>query len=231
MKRFYKTAAAVPDGDGFAIMLDGKAVRTPGGRHLRVPFLPLAEAIAAEWQAQGDEIRADGIPLTQLASTALDRVGPEREMILDQLMAYAGSDLLCYRAEGPDDLVERQRRLWQPLLDWMYGHWGVALTVTAGVIPISQPEAALTALRDHLDRYDVWSLTALQSAVAAMGSLVLGVALVEGKMSPEEAFAASQLDETYQNELWGEDAEAMKFRDSLRNDIRLVGVFMEQSLR
>ncbi|HXP96972.1 MAG TPA: ATP12 family protein [Telmatospirillum sp.] len=231
MKRFYAQAGVVHRDDGFVIALDGKAVRTPGGRTLLIRPLALAEAVAAEWQAQGETVRPETMPLTQLASTALDRVIPNRAAIIDQLMKYAGTDLLCYWADGPEDLVLRQERLWQPLVDWVTETFDVELCVTRGVIPVSQPEATLSVLADVLDRYDDTRLTALQAAVPAMGSLLLGVALVERRLDVEEAFAASQLDESYQIELWGMDAEALRARESLRNDIAAASLFIDLYVR
>lgn len=231
MKRFYSLAAVVQSDEGYTIALDGKTVRTPAGRVLTVRHAPLAEAIAGEWLAQGETIRPDSMPLSQLASTALDRVIPNRPAIVSQLVNYAGTDLLCYRAEGPRDLVERQERLWQPLVDWVTATFGVELRVTRGVIPVEQPEGTLRSLEEILGRYDDLQITALQSAVAAMGSLFLGLALVEGRLSAEESFAASQLDETYQIELWGEDAEAGRAREALRKDIASAWRFLELSVR
>jgi len=210
--------------------LDGKNVRTPVGQILLVPSASLAEAIAGEWQAQGETIRPHDMPLTQLASTALDRVIPNRPAIVDQLVAYAGTDLLCYRAEGPQDLVERQESLWQPLIDWASAIFHIELRVTCGVIPVAQPATTLARLTDVVERYDPLQITALQSAVAAMGSLLLGLALVEGRLSYEEAFAASTLDETYQIELWGADDEALRAREALRKDIASARHFLELSV-
>lgn len=231
MKRFYTEAAVLSHDQGTAIGLDGKPVRTPAGRLLLVRPAALAEAIAAEWRAQGEDIDPHSMPLCQLASTALDRVGPNRAAIVAQLVNYARTDLLCYRAEGPEDLVERQTRMWHPLIGWVADTFGATLLITHGVIPVSQPSEALDNLERVVAGYDVHVLTALQSAVAAMGSLVLGLALVEGRLTAEDAFAISQLDETYQQELWGEDPEAVRARDALRQDIAAAARFLELSVR
>jgi len=231
MKRFYTQAGIARRDEGFVIALDGKTVRTPGGRILLIRSAALAEAVAAEWQAQGETIRPETMPLTQLASTALDRVIPNRAAIIAQLVTYAGTDLLCYRAEGPEDLVLRQERLWQPLVDWVVETFDVELCVTRGVIPVAQPEATLSVLANVLERYDDMRLTALQAAVAAMGSLLLGVALIERRLDADEAFAVSQLDELYQIELWGEDVEALRARESLRNDIAAASLFIDLYVR
>lgn len=219
MKRFYRQAIAALGDDGFAVHLDGRGVKTPAGRKLEVPTERLARAIAAEWDAQSEEIRPHAMPLTQLASTALDRVGPERDAITDQLLAYAATDLLCYRAQSPADLVELQTRTWQPLLDWCQIQLDAGLQVTTSLIAIEQPALSLAALRARLDAYGLWHLTVAQSACAASGSLVLALALTEGRVSGEECFAASNLDEAYQMALWGDDYEAADRRARLERDI------------
>ncbi|MBR9972926.1 ATP12 family chaperone protein [Magnetospirillum sulfuroxidans] len=220
IKRFHKQAGIAASDAGFAVQLDGRGVKTPAGRALQVPSEKLAWAIAAEWDAQDGEIKPYSMPLTQLASTALDRVGPERAVIVDQMVAYAATDLLCYRAESPSDLVALQTREWQPLLDWSQAHLAAGLRVTTGVIAIDQPAAALTALRARLDGYDLWRLTVAQAACSASGSLVLALALTEGRLSGEECFTASNLDEAYQMALWGDDYEAADRRAELLRDIQ-----------
>lgn len=219
LKRFYKQASAAEGADGFAVHLDGRPVKTPAGRRLAVPFRPLAEAMAEEWEAQVEEIKPHTMPMTQLASTALDRIGPERATILDQLARFADTDLLCYRADFPPDLVKRQTSQWQPLLDWAAELTGGRLAVTSGVVAVVQPAEAVAALTGRLASYDDWQLTAAQAACAASGSLVLALALVEGRLSGEQTYEISQLDETYQIEQWGEDAEAAARRAALRRDI------------
>lgn len=219
IKRFYKSAGFAETEGGFAVRLDGKPVKTPAGRALVVPSHALAEAMAAEWEAQETEVKPHSMPLTQLASTALDRVGPERGVILDQLMHYAATDLLCYRADFPPDLVLRQARGWQPLLDWAGSELGAALAATEGVIAVEQPVAAMAALRARLDSCDTWRLTVVQAATAAAGSLVLALALQAGRLTGAEVLALSQLDETYQIEQWGEDYEAADRRAVLERDI------------
>ncbi len=226
IRRFYEAAGVAAAVDGFAVVLDDKPVRTPAGRDFAVPVEALAAAVAEEWQAQGATVEPASMPLTQLASTAIDRVGPNRAAILDELLRYAATDLLCYRAEQPRELVERQNRVWQPLLEWATAQFDAPLAVTAGVIPVSQPEAALAALRHSLEALDDWRLTALQSATAATGSLVLALAMAHRRLTAAEAFAASHLDELYQAELWGDDAEAERRRERLRGDVDAAGEFL-----
>ena len=226
LKRFYKLAAAAAVDGGYAVQLDGKGVKTPAAKPLVVPGLALATAMAAEWTAQETEIRPSTMPLTQLASTALDRVGPERQAILAQLRDYGATDLLCYRAACPLDLVERQARQWQPWLDWARKSLGADLAVTEGIMAVEQSDAALTALSQRLDSYDLWRLTAVQSACASAGSLVLALALGEGQLTGQQIFDLSQLDETYQIEKWGEDYEAADRRARLHRDLLAADQFL-----
>lgn len=218
-KRFYKQAATQEQPDGIAVTLDGRPVRTPAGTPLRLPAAALAEAVAAEWQAQGEHIRPDGMPLMQLAATALDRVAPNRAAVIEELLRFAGTDLLCYRAETAGELRDRQARVWQPVLDWAAERFQASLCVTHGIMPIAQPDDALAALRRALEGLDDWRLTALQAATAATGSLLLGLALIDGRLDAAQAFAAAQLDELYQAEMWGDDEEAEERRERLRLDI------------
>lgn len=230
MKRFYSQVAVAESVDGFGVRLDGRDLRTPAGQPLRIASRQLAEAVAEEWQSQGETVRPESMPLMQLASTAVDRVAPNRAAIIDQLVGYGGTDLVCYRADSPRDLVERQERVWQPVVDWAAVGLGAELVVTSGVIPLAQPAETLERLRIIIEGYDDLRLTALQSAVAAMGSLLLGLALVEGELEAEEAFAASQLDELYEIEFWGEDEEARIRRDALRTDVASAARLLELCL-
>lgn len=229
-KRFYKTAAVAPaEGGGFAVTLDGKPIRTPAGTPFAVPSLGLAEAIATEWGAQGDTLQPHTMPLMQLASTALDRVGPRRDAVIDELLNYAATDLLCYRAAEPAELAERQQRAWQPLLDWAARRFAAELSVTTGIVPVTQPEPALAALRRATAALDDWRLTALQSATAAAGSLVVALAMLEGEIDADKAFVVAFLDEIYQAELWGDDYEAEDRRDRLRADLEAAQRFARLS--
>lgn len=226
IRRIYKSAGiAAADEDGVAVLLDGKPLRTPAKVPLSVPTRALAEAIAAEWDRQGDHVEPATMPLMQLASTAVDRVGPLRAAVIDELMNYAATDLLCYRAEEPDELVARQNAAWQPLLDWAMVRLDAPLAVASGVMPVAQPPTALAALRRAVEAYDCWRLTALQMAAAATGSVVLALALLERRLDADQAFAVSQLDELYQAELWGEDWEAAERRDRLRADVAAAAAF------
>jgi chaperone required for assembly of F1-ATPase len=225
LKRFYRLAAPVPLESGHGIALDGKPVKTPGKRDLIVPTEALAAAIADEWTIQRAKVRPTTMPLTRLATTTIDRVATQREAIIGQTANYAETDLVCYRAEQPPALAARQQAVWQPLIDWAVLRYDAPLTVTSGVIPKNQSLASLRAFAAAVAEQDDFALTALHVATAACGSLVIGLALVEGRLDPQEAFAASQLDEGFQIEAWGEDAEQAERRRALAADIEAAARF------
>lgn len=211
---------------GFGVALDDKPVWTPMRQTVAVPSRALAEAMAAEWQAQGDEVRPNTMPLTQLAVTALDRVADRREAVIDELTAYGSAELLCYRAEHPTELAQRQAEGWQPLLDWLALRFDAPLAVTSGVVPKPQSPAALSALRAAIAQRSPWELAALALATQAAGSIVLGLALVEERIDAAAAWSLSLMDELYQAELWGEDREAVARRESIRRDLLAAERFL-----
>lgn len=219
MKRVYDQAGVAARGDGFAVTLDGRPVMTPAKSRLVLPTEALAAAIAREWQDQDEEVRPDAMPLMRLACAAIDRVSGARDQVVDEVAAYAGTDLLCYRADQPDELAARQSAVWQPLLDWAAEAFGERLQVTAGLVPLQQSAAALAAYRAPVAAADDLTLTGLHAATTACGSLVLGLALARRRIDAESAYAASQLDEIYQIEKWGDDAEAAQRLSAIRDDI------------
>jgi chaperone required for assembly of F1-ATPase len=219
MKRFYTNIAVTEQPDGFGVTLDGKELRSPARRALALPTRALAEALAAEWAAQGAEIRPDTMRLMALVSTARDLVAERPAAVAAETAKYAATDLLCYRAEYPASLVRRENLLWQPLLDWAALRFDAPLRVTAGIVPIDQPEASLNALRAVLDGLDPFTLAAIADLTACCGSLILALALWEGKLDAAGAYEAALLDESFQNERWGEDAEAAMRQGRLRDDI------------
>jgi chaperone required for assembly of F1-ATPase len=221
MKRFYKETAVEPAESGFRVLLDGKPMRTPGKAILVVPTRPLAAAIAAEWHGVPDkaEINAAHLPLTRLAATGLDRVVPRREEIIADTAKYAGSDLLCYRATTPESLVKLQHEAWQPLLDWAEEKYGARLLVASGITFVDQPEAAMERLRDAVAAHTDLALSALYNLTHTAGSLVIALAVAEGRLTSEGAFAGAQVDELYQVERWGDDPLAVKHRDGVAKDI------------
>lgn len=227
-KRFYKEARAAAAEGGFEVRLDGRALRTPAGSRLALPGEPLAAAIAAEWQAQGEKISPETMPLMSLACTAIDRVAARRGEIVAEILRFAETDLLCHRADAPAELVRRQAEAWQPLLDWAAQDLKAPLETTAGILAVEQPPESLAALRRAVEVLDDLTLAALSVAVGAAGSLVIGLALLRGRLDPEAAFEAAELDASYQIELWGEDPEATRRRAVCRADLfaaaRFVGL-------
>jgi chaperone required for assembly of F1-ATPase len=225
-KRFYRAAKAEAAPDGHAIRLDDRLLKSPGGNPFLLPTAALADAIAEEWRSQGERIVPASMPLMQLAATAIDRVGPALAETVAGIGSYATTDLLCYRAEAPAALVDRQQRLWQPLLDWAALHLDASFRVTAGVVPLDQPPATLAAVHTALGALDPFRLVALSVLTQATGSAVLAMALQAGRIDAETAFELSQLDETFQIERWGEDAEAMRRRALVKSDIAAAGRFL-----
>ena len=219
MKRFYQKAEPAKRAGGYAVTLDGKPIKTPGKRDLLVPSEALAAAVAEEWNAQQAEVRAATMPLTRLATTTVDRVATQRDAIIRQTANYAATDLVCYRAAHPPALAARQQAVWQPLIDWAVLRYDAPLVVTSGVIPKSQPAASLRALAAVVAEQDDFALTALHVATAACGSLIIALALLDGQLDAGGAFAVSQLDESFQIEAWGEDAEQVARRRALAADI------------
>ena len=226
MKRFYKTVAVKPVEAGYAVQLDDKPLRTPTKAPLTLPSRALAEAMAAEWRGQGEELRLDDLPLTRLASTAIDLVMPRRPEVVAEVARYAGTDLVCYRAGHPPELAARQHEAWQPLIDWATLRYDAPLEVTAGIVPIAQAPTSLRALTAAVEAYAPLELAALHMATAACGSLVVALALLEGRLDVDDAFAAAQLDETFEIEQWGEDAEQMQRRAALKDDMALAHRFV-----
>lgn len=226
MKRFYKEVAVRGEEGGHAVLLDGKPVRTPAKQSLLLPNARLAEALAEEWEAQEAKVRPPSMPLTQLACTAIDQTRSSPQEILEETAAYAGNDLLCYRVERPAALRQRQHDLWQPLLDWAALRYDAPLQITSAILSVAQPESSLAALRAPLLPLDDFTLTALSQTVRITGSLVLGLALLEAELDAEAAFERAELDEAFQLEQWGEDAEAVRKRALRLGDLVAAERFM-----
>ncbi len=208
MKRFYRIAEAAEAPGGWTVALDGKSVRTPAKAPLLIPGRALAAAAAEEWAAQEAEVRPAEMPLTRAAMTAIDRTALAYDAVAEAVAKYGGTDLLCYRAEAPAELRARQDEAWDPLLDWAEAEHGARLSVTAGLMHAPQPAEALARLDAATRRFDAFGLTALSDLVALSGSLVIGLAVASGRLEPGEGWRASRVDETWQEEFWGEDDEA-----------------------
>lgn len=207
-KRFWKSAEVIDAPGGHAVTLDGRPVKTPARAPLVVPTRALAQAIADEWQAQGEVIKPLTMPMTRSANAALDKVQTQFDEVAHLITAYAETDLLCYRAQSPVELVARQAEAWDPLLAWSAGRWGVNWQVTSGVMPVAQDDATLAPLRDHVNRFTAFELTGFHDLVAMSGSLVIGLAVTEGYAEPDSLWALSRIDEDWQAEQWGVDDEA-----------------------
>lgn len=215
MKRFWKTVSVEP---GNSLALDGRPVRTPGRALLAVPTSALAEAIASEWRAVETDLDPRAMPLTGLANAAIDRIEPARESFADGLAKYGESDLLCYRAETPPPLIERQCAAWDPLLDWARARYDIHFEPTAGIVHRPQPPATLARLSEAVHALDAFHLAGLSPVVTVTGSLVAALALLEGAADADAIWKAAQIDEDWQEEMWGKDDLATKARDAHHAD-------------
>ena len=227
LKRFYNEASAIKTDDGFTVVLDGKAVKTPGKRDLVVPSEVIAEAIAAEWQEQGETIDVPAMAMLRLAATAIDRVAINRAEVDAVTLKFAETDLLCYRAGQPPELVARQAKSWQPLLDWADSSLQAPLVITEGVAPVVQPHEALHGLGAALTALSDLEVTAVSGIAAATGSLVIGFAVKHGRLSPTEAANVGLLDELFQMEHWGEDEITQERHAAIRQEINESARFLE----
>lgn len=225
-KRFYDAAWAQACEDGWQILLDRRPVKTPLRGQLLLPTKALAEAVAAEWEAQEAEINPTTMPLTRLANSAIDRAAPRREEIVQGLVAFGETDLLCYRAEWPQKLVTLQAEAWDPIVDWAKNALGADLRVVSGVMHIPQPPEAVAALESELHRHDDFTLTAMNQMATLTVSLVLTLAVVRDFLSAEEAWRAAHVDEDWQISQWGEDAEARARRDAQWADMAAAARFL-----
>ncbi|HEY0413025.1 MAG TPA: ATP12 family protein [Allosphingosinicella sp.] len=226
MKRFYKDATASPQDGGVAVLLDGRPVKTPARHALRVPNARLAEAIAAEWKAQGETIEPHTMPLTGLANAAIDRVAPDPEAFARGLVRYGEADLLCYRADAPRPLVERQAALWDPLLDWARRRFDAEFETVCGIMHRPQPEATVERLAAAVMARGAFELAGLAPLVTVSGSLLIALALAEGAVGLEQAWSAATLDEAWQAEQWGDDPLAAAAHDERRRDFDAGYLFL-----
>lgn len=217
-KRFYAETAAARSGEGWGVFLDGRAVKTPGGKALGAPAEALAEAMAAEWEAQTTHIDPFTMPLTRLAHVVLDRIETAREGAAAEIAKYAQTDLLCHRSDDLE-LAARQSAAWDEWLDWSANALDAPLNRAASILALEQPETSLSTMKARALALDDWRLTALASAVPILGSAVLGFALLEGELTGEDAFTLSRIDEAYQAERWGEDAEAVEAAANRKRDL------------
>jgi chaperone required for assembly of F1-ATPase len=225
MKRFWAAAGVAARPEGWAVVLDGRAVKTPAKALLALPTEALARAVAEEWDAQSGEVRPAFMPLTRTANSAIDKVAPMAAAVVEEIARYGGTDLLCYRATAPAALIARQAAAWDPWLNWMAG-MAAPLRVTSGIVHVAQPKASLAALTAQVARRSHFELAALYDLVAISGSLVLGLAVAEGRLEAGDAFDLARLDEDWQAEQWGEDEEAAESAALKRQAMLDAGRFL-----
>ena len=227
MKRFWKDVAVEPGQEGWAVKLDGRPVKTPARAALAVPSEVLAEAIAEEWRAVGETIDPRAMPLTGLANAAIDRVAPDPTAFASKLAEYAEGDLACYRAEGPSALVARQETSWDPLLAWARRRYDVDFVTTFGLMHVAQPPATVERLSHAVAALDPFRLAGLSPLVTIGGSLVAALAVLENAITPEEAWEAVSVDDRWQFEQWGADAEAQTAMENRRRDFLAAARFLD----
>ncbi len=227
LKRFFKTVDIEQDGDGFRVLLDGRQLKSPAKRSMLLPTQALAKEIAKEWDAQEEHIQPLTMPLMALASTAVDRIGQLRDGVVEQITKYAETDLICYWTDDPADLAQRQAEAWTPHIKWAEKQYGAKLKTQTGILHLEQSADAINAFHKAIDAYNDWELAGLSIATHGTGSIVLGLALIEGHIDCDQAFEDSQVDETYQIEQWGEDWEAADRRTALKNDLKSVTTWID----
>jgi chaperone required for assembly of F1-ATPase len=218
-KRFYAEAGVKEADDGFMVILDGRPIRTPSGRVVTVPVRPLAEAVAAEWQAQGETLDPLTMPLTRFANSVVEGVVDRADLVRDDIAKYLQSDLLFYRAGHPEGLVQREALHWDPVLEWARDSLGAHFILAEGVMHVSQPEAAVAAAGAALPR-DPWTVAAAHVVTTVTGSALLALALVHGVRDPDQVWAAAHVDEDWNAEQWGVDEEAAARRATRQVDFR-----------
>lgn len=212
---------------GFAVLRDGAAIKTPGERDFVVPARALAEAVADEWRAQKEKINHASMPLTQLAMTALDITQPNRAAVVGEVAGFAASDLLCFFAEAPDELVARQKKTWQPVLNWAARRFDAPLNIGQGIMPVEQQPASLRALRRAIEKLDDFTLTGIKHAAEVTGSLALALALVEREMEARAVFEAAELEASFEVEKWGEDPAVARRHESILGDLAACAKWFE----
>jgi chaperone required for assembly of F1-ATPase len=227
-KRFYKTASVVPIEGGFAVHLDGKPVRTPGKALLALPTEAAAVLVADEFAEQGETINPVTMPVMRLVNTAIDGVASDPQAVLEDILRFASSDLLCYRADAPQGLVDRQNEQWDPVIDWARTTLGARFNLAEGVIHVEQPRETIAVLGSHLNqRAEPLRLAAIHLMTSLTGSALLAVAVDFGELDAEAAWAAGHVDEDWQIEQWGQDAEAVARRSARKRDMMAAAGLLE----
>ncbi len=230
-KRFYKDVTLREDPAGWAVLLDGRPIKTPGKRSLALPSEVLAEAVAAEWRAQDKVIDPGTMPMTRIANTAIESVSGQMQEVADDVVAFAGRDLICYRAAGPEALVVRQSAAWDPIIQWAAAELVARFILAEGVMPVEQPAAALERVAEAVKPLDAFQLSGLHVATTLTGSALLALAVLRGRLTPQEAWAAAHIDEDYQIELWGPDEEAATRRAYRWDEMRAACLYLRHGDR
>jgi len=226
-KRFYENVTVKAGDDGFVVMLDGRVLKTPGKANLTFKTETHAELVAAEWRAQSGEILPNTMPCTRLMNVAFEQTPSRRDELVKEFCAYAQTDLLCYRAQNPDDLAQRQNENWQPILDWAAQAHGIALTTTIGIKAAAQSQQSLLGAQKFAENLNNIDLTLLLHLTASYGSSLLALATINGPLTVDTAFALSRLDETYQNEHWGVDMEVVKKNRAMLQELTELAQLIE----
>jgi chaperone required for assembly of F1-ATPase len=225
-KRFYSDVGLATRDGGWRLELDGKPAKTPAGRELVLAYHPLAEQVAEEWRRQGNVAQVAGMPMTRLAMSVIDHGMPRRAAMRAEALKFGETDLLCYRAEEPRALAERQAAAWQEHLDWAAARFGASLEICRGLVAHPQRKASLAALAEALDALDPWRLLIAHALTFRFGSLVLALAVVYGQLDARQAFETSRLEEIFQAETWGGDHEAEKRTAAIAAEVEDLGRFL-----
>lgn len=226
MKRFYKSVGIAQEESGFSVRLDDRPVKTPAKNMLLLPNRPLADAVAAEWDEQPDDVDAHSMRLTRLANSAIDRVIEHRLAVIAEVAGFADTDLVCYRAAEPVSLAKRQEEGWAPLVSWAAERHGIDLAITTSLLPVAQSDSLAKAVQTAIAAFDEFSLAGLHLVTSACGSIVLGLAVADNRIDGPAAWELSLIDETFQIEEWGEEPEATKRRAGLLEDITAADTYL-----
>ncbi len=227
-KRFYKDVAVAAQDGGYVVTLDGRVLKTPGKQELSIDSKVRAKLVAAEWQAQGDDIKPETMPCTRLMNVACELTPSRRPDLVKEFSSYCETDLLCFRAEAPQDLSERQAQIWQPVLDWAASEHGIALLVMTGVTALPQPEISLRAAASYAQKLSHADLTLLLHMTASFGSGVLALAALEKHVDMKTVYNTSRLDEVFQNERWGEDEEAVARNENILEELLKLAKLIQE---
>ena len=229
MKRFYKQVSVSEQDGNYSVLLDGKAIKTPEKSPCNIPTKSMADAVAKEWDAQKEDIIPAEMPITKLVNTAIDRVGNRRGTLIDELVEYAGSDQLCYRAEEPIELIELQSKIWDPLLKRMSDIHDIELKVTSGIVFVAQEKSQLAKIRSLIDAMENFPLMAFYAITTVTGSVTIALNLIKIHITVDQAWDAGQLDENFQISKWGSDFEAEERRENIKTELENAVYFLDLS--